>query len=157
MLLRLAVVGALVALLGACTNGEQPAQSSSKPSSSKPSPSPSNPSPSPSSSLTDYQARRQEWPVYRAKSKPAEIGVAYRFRLSTHCGVDHFVDFDGSFWRAVHEAAAIDRGDYRKLDPLTERGTMTLLAPDRSRYASNNGPVIDFVRIGSRKRVSPCF
>ncbi len=101
--------------------------------------------------------REKDWSLERASSQNAVIGVATRFRLYTHCGVDWMVDFVGSFWDAIGEARAIDNGDYRKMGNPSDRGTMTLVAPDAARYVSDSGVTIDFARAAETRRISPCY
>jgi hypothetical protein len=99
------------------------------------------------------RAREKDWPLERASSDNAVLGVAAQFKLYTHCGVD----FDGSFWDAIREAEAIDNGDYRGLLDPSDRGTMTLVAANRARYESNSGVTIDYSRAGDKRRISPCY
>jgi hypothetical protein len=98
-----------------------------------------------------------EWPLVHASSKDAQLGVAVRFRLHTHCGVDWSVDFDGSFWDAIGEGRAIRRGAYRSLGNPSDWGTMTLVSGGPALYESNSGVMIAFLRAGESRRISPCF
>jgi hypothetical protein len=100
---------------------------------------------------------RKEWPVLHAKSKPADVGVAYPYRLQTHCGVDWYVDFDGSFWNAVGESRAIKNGDYRNLGNPSDRGTMTLESQESLLYESNRGIRISYRRAGESRRIPDCY
>ena len=55
------------------------------------------------------------------QSVHVERGKAYPFVLFTHCGVDEYVDFDGSFWDLLEKKYAPG-----SLGNPSQRGTMTL-------------------------------
>ncbi len=68
------------------------------------------------------------WPIKpgdkrdRATSSDVAVGQERPFELSTHCGIDFRVDFDGSFWESYVVGNTLAVGDpFRK-------GTMTLLS-----------------------------
>lgn len=83
-------------------------------------------------------------------------GQVYIFSLYTHCGIDQYVDFDGSFWDAAEP-------EYRKFgnapsgvgDP-GQMGTMTLLDADRARFEVD-GRSFDFIRHDGPKVIRVCY
>lgn len=62
--------------------------------------------------------------------------MTYRFELFTHCGVDHSLDFDGSFWDAIGRTEG--EGSARRSfgDPY-EGGTITLVSD--AEYVGRSG------------------
>lgn len=73
-------------------------------------------------------------------SATADPGVGYPFRLSTHCGLDFRVDFDGSFWQLIEGSG------HGVFDNPEDRGTMTLLGNDVAQFRSDSGATVQFVR-----------
>jgi hypothetical protein len=77
------------------------------------------------------------WPI----SGQVESGVVYHFDVP-HCGLDWVVDFDGNFWEPDYppgrEPSYASNGD---------RGTMTLIEPDRARYVASDDSQITLVRV----------
>lgn len=87
-------------------------------------------------------------------SADAAIGESQKFTLSTHCGINFRVDFDGSFWQAynVREKLAAS-------NPF-QKGSMTLLTGDVAvfRFKSGGGEeAVYFVRNDSPKPVGACW
>lgn len=90
--------------------------------------------------------RLKIWPA----SAEVKQGVPYLFTLLTHCGLDHSVDFDASFW-------LIEEGDpLAEFDNPTDEGTMILLDTEHARFTSDGGGGIEFVRLEGSKDVLPC-
>lgn len=86
----------------------------------------------------------QAWP----SSKPVEEGVDYRYNTG-HCGLDFFVDFDGSFWKtgtATKGADLINQDD----------GTLTLLSEERAVYRSYDGWEVELSRIEAPIELGGC-
>lgn len=82
--------------------------------------------------------------VMKPISVEVEEGVAYRFELYTHCGVGHFVDFDGSFWDAL---GGTEEGSSRHgFDDPTDKGIMTLISEDRAEYMGSTDKKVMFER-----------
>jgi hypothetical protein len=73
-------------------------------------------------------------------SPHVDVGQTVPFTLYHHCGIDFEVDFDGSFWDAVHPEPRP-----AGLDDLSQDGTMTLLDPDHARFTWAGG-TIDYTR-----------
>lgn len=72
--------------------------------------------------------------VLKPQSAPATPGKAYAFQLSTRCGIDFSVDFDGSFWDA---ASARPPG----IGSPTQKGTMTLADPRHAKFSYDTGAI----------------
>ena len=85
--------------------------------------------------------------VLHPQSPPAEQGKAYPFTLSTHCGIDFMVDFDGKFWDA-QDPSVLHVG---LADPVQE-GTMTLIDRSHARFSWPGGS-IDYVEHTGEKSV----
>ncbi len=79
-----------------------------------------------------------------------EVGVPYRIDLYTHCGIDHWTRFDGSFWDAVGYDNRSGNPP-RFLGNPSDRGVMTLLSRDEAVYESSSGRLIRFER-GPKRR-----
>lgn len=75
------------------------------------------------------------------RSTAIAVGQPYLFDLSTHCGVNFWVDFDGSFWEAtipVYPGYGIPA---TPINTAVQRGTMTLLDPDTALFEYQNGRI----------------
>lgn len=76
----------------------------------------------------------------------ARPGRAYRFRIRSHCGIGHPIEFefDGRFW--VPERARYRTGVSapRGFDFNTDVGTMTPVDGDTARYVSSGGRTVLF-------------
>lgn len=131
---RCALVGfvAVTSLLAAC-GGSEPIPLPSPSGAARP-------------SLPLETGRTKVWP----NSAEVEQGQPYAFVLSTHCGVDHQVDFDHSFWDATAQEGTF-------ADP-TDTGAMTLTGADTSSFESDGdgGGTIEFARVPGSKDVMPC-
>lgn len=73
---------------------------------------------------------------------PARTGVAYRFELSTHCGVN-YARFDRRWW----EATPMLPEDREKWGFNSAWGTMTLLDSDKAIFNSDKGAAVSFVPV----------
>jgi len=71
------------------------------------------------------------------ESAHVERGRAYPFLLFTHCGVDEYVDFDGSFWDLAEKMYAPG-----SLDNSAQRGTMTLTEDGHALFEFDGGSVL---------------
>jgi hypothetical protein len=96
--------------------------------------------------------------VFYPSSGHVTQGVAYQFRLYTHCGLNYPTgpDFDGSFWESV------GAGDDGSANPPPgfgnpfDNGTMTLLSANLAEYRSSQGVVMRFTRQSGSRVASPC-
>jgi hypothetical protein len=88
------------------------------------------------------------WP----HSAPAERSRVYAFTLSTHCGLDFLVDFDGSFWDLDRMLA---EGNERLGNPEDD-GRMTLVKEGEAVYESWGGTKLTFRRAKGPKDVFLC-
>jgi hypothetical protein len=85
-----------------------------------------------------------------------EVGVPYQIELYTHCGIDFWTRFDGSYW----DALGYDNGTGNPPPGLGnpfDRGTMTLLSHEEARYVSQSGMAIRFARAAGRPEAMSCF
>lgn len=76
--------------------------------------------------------------LVKPHSAPATPGKAYVFQLSTRCGIDYEVDFDGSFWDAA-SARPVGIGS------PTQKGTMTLIDTRHAKFSYDKG-VVSYTR-----------
>jgi hypothetical protein len=72
--------------------------------------------------------------VVQAKSARATMGKAYTFQLSTRCGIDYSVDFDGSFWDASGTRPA-------GIGNPIQKGTITLIDTRHARFSYDKGTI----------------
>ncbi len=86
------------------------------------------------------------WPI----SARVQQGVPYRITVLTHCGLDHALDFDGSFWQVVEQPASPELGG------LEDEGDITLESEDEATYRSAAGQVFRLVRREGPKAIFPC-
>ncbi len=96
--------------------------------------------------------------VFYPNSGHVTQGVAYYFRLYTHCGLNYPTgpDFDGSFWES---SGAGDDGSGNpppRFGNPFDNGTITLLSANLAEYRSAQGVLIRFTRHGGSKVASPC-
>jgi len=87
--------------------------------------------------------------VLTPMSAPAAVNHPYPFELTTHCGVNYAVDFNGSFWDAtipVYEGAGTAP---TPIDQPTQKGTMTLQDADHAQFDYGNQ------RIPFRRHLGP--
>lgn len=81
------------------------------------------------------------WP----SSPRVQEGVHYRFDLYTRCGVGNaIVDFDASLW--FIPPPGLDRPTVLGLSQPAQPGVITLIDDTTSRFISDEGPVIEFLR-----------
>jgi hypothetical protein len=85
------------------------------------------------------------------QSAHVERGKAYPFVLSTHCGVDYYVDFDGSFWDLLEKNYAP-----ASLGNPAQRGTMTLTGDDHALFEFDNGSIIFARHLGPKVLAGMC-
>lgn len=106
---------------------------------------------------TQKESTQAKYTVDTANSKPAQLGLPYRFVVATHCGIDWAIDFDGTFWGpAPEDARAYRRGNLDLRQP-SDRGTMTLLSDARAEYRSKSGSVITYQRAETTRPDTACF
>ena len=88
------------------------------------------------------------WP----RSAPIEHGVPYSLTAFTHCGLDHTLDVDGSFWEVV------DAPDdpWAVLDNPDDDGVITILDDDHAIYTSSGGGRFGLVRTEGPRDVLYC-
>ena len=94
------------------------------------------------------------------RSGRVTVGVPYRFRLYTHCGLDWplAMDFDGSFWDPIGAGPASDVGGNRPSgfgNPY-DQGTVTLISPTLAQYRSSTGTVLQWSRHAGPQISSLC-
>jgi hypothetical protein len=85
-----------------------------------------------------------------------KVGVPYRIELYTHCGIDFWTRFDGSYWDAV----GYDNSPGNPPEGLgnpTDFGTMTLGSEKEAQYVSESGKTIRFVRAAERPKGMGCL
>ena len=81
-----------------------------------------------------------------AEDDPAEIGMDYRYRLPTHCGVE-YAFFSGRWWTATPQLYENEA----KVNPPpgwdnpTEPGTMRLVSRDEASFVGDSGDTARFV------------
>jgi hypothetical protein len=125
----------MVALaLSSCTRGEAP------PEGRQPT---ANPSPRPVEGVD-------------TKKVGLEVGVPYRIELYTHCGIDFWTQFDGSYWDAVKYDNSTGNPPQGLGNP-SDFGTMTLLSKREAEYVSESGKVFRFTRAAERPKGMICF
>jgi hypothetical protein len=84
------------------------------------------------------------------------VGKSYPYTLYTHCAIDAFAKFDGSFWRVVASPwtrSAVPR--HRGLGFNYTNGRMTLLNTGEAKFTFKGGYVI-FVRRSNSYHPRPC-
>ena len=88
-----------------------------------------------------------------------EQGKTYRFTLSTHCGLDGVVDFNGRLWDYSGPGNPDDGNNNPPLgfDNPSDHGTMTLVSQDVAEYESSQGVVIRYERREKPKEVPMCM
>jgi len=104
---------------------------------------PEHPAPSPFPTWTlDLSGGPSPTPgiVLTPTSERVQVGQTVPFTLYHQCGIDFEVDFDGSFWDAVHpEPRPAGLAD------LAQDGTMTLIDANHARFTWAGG-TIDYTR-----------
>lgn len=83
-------------------------------------------------------------------------GQAYIFSLYTHCGIDQYVDFDGSFWDAADSAYRETGNAPQGVGNPGQSGIMTLLDADHARFEFDGGS-FDFIRHMGPKAPLGCY
>jgi hypothetical protein len=88
----------------------------------------------------------------------ASVGVPYRFRLYTHCGLDWplAMDVDGSFWDLKGPASDVSGNPPTGFGNPYDLGTVTLISPTLAQYKSNSGAVMQWSRHAGPQISSPC-
>ncbi len=82
-------------------------------------------------------------------------GKKYNMVLSTHCGVDWRVDFDGSFWKAADKrwARAGKGASYPLPINPEQKGAMELVSADSARFDWPAGHIFFKRRVGAMKEL----
>ena len=83
-------------------------------------------------------------------------GVPYRIEFYTHCGIDFWTRFDGSYWDAVNYDNSTGNPPPGLGNPY-DFGTMTLLSENEAQYVSESGKVIRFTRAAKRPKGMVCL
>lgn len=96
--------------------------------------------------------------VFYPNSGRVAQGVAYWFRLYTHCGLKYPIgpDFDGSFWDSTGAADDGSGNPPPGFGNPFDNGTMTLLSANLAEYRSSQGVMMRFTRHNGRRVASPC-
>jgi hypothetical protein len=96
---------------------------------------------------------------YFPRSGRANLGVAYQFRLYTHCGLDWplAMDFDGSFWDPIGPASDGYGNPPAGYGNPIDQGTVTLISPTLARYQSSRGAVMQWSRHPGPQISSGCM
>lgn len=92
--------------------------------------------------------RERIWP----NSARVELRVPYRVTVYTHCGVDHALDFDGSFWKVSRKS---DKERARYDDP-DDTGVITLVDEDTATYRTSRGDTVTLTRLEGPKDMFLC-
>jgi hypothetical protein len=117
------------------------------------------PLPSPTSTRTPTSLSNGQR-IFYPNSARVSMGVAYAFRLYTHCGLDlpEGVDFDSSFWDPVGTASDGNSNPPPGFGNPFDTGTMTLISTNVAEYHGHSGIVFRFTRHPSRSVVGfPCW
>jgi hypothetical protein len=85
-----------------------------------------------------------------------DLSVPYRIEFYTHCGIDFWTRFDGSYWDAVGYNNNSGNPPEGLGNPV-DFGTMTLVSENEAQYVSESGKVIRLVRAAKRPRGMACF
>jgi hypothetical protein len=85
-----------------------------------------------------------------------KVGVPYRIELYTHCGIDYWTRFDGSYWDAVKYDNSTGNPPHGLGNPV-DFGTMTLLSRNEAEYVSESGKVFAFTRAVERPKGMTCL
>lgn len=100
------------------------------------------------------EPRSEELPDYRVRVWPnsarVEEDVPYRIDVYTHCGLDHLLDFDGSFWEVTQGPEAPELGDPE------DEGVITLESEDRAVYRSSTGATFELRRLEGPREIYLC-
>ncbi len=89
--------------------------------------------------------------MLRPASAQVQQGIPYRFEVG-HCGLEHVVDFDGSFWESVAE----ERSDDVRALFSRDRGVITLESADRATYMASGGEAITLRRLEGAQTFGAC-
>jgi hypothetical protein len=89
-------------------------------------------------------------------SGSVQQGQAYIFSLYTHCGIDQYVDFDGSFWDAADPSLRAFGNAPAGIGNPAQLGKMTLIETNRARFEYEGG-AYDFVRHDGPKLIRICY
>lgn len=95
-------------------------------------------------------------PLLDTREAGLDVGVPYRIELYTHCGIDFWTRFDGSYWDAVGYDNSSGNPPPGLGNPV-DFGTMTLVSRDEAEYVSDAGKVIRFVRAAERPQGMVCY
>lgn len=87
-----------------------------------------------------------------AVSGRVEKGVPYRWNTG-HCGLGHFVDFDGSFWEVVPDSVTAEEESESVINE--NEGTLELVDDDTAVFRSD-GVEVELRRAGTTSRISVC-
>jgi hypothetical protein len=96
--------------------------------------------------------------IYMPRSGHVSVNVPYRLTIFTHCGLDWpvAVDFDGSFWDPLGDAAQGTGNPPAGFGNPTDRGVMTLVKSDTAIYRSEHGDAVQFHRHPGPRAAVPC-
>ncbi len=75
---------------------------------------------------------------------PAEVGVPYRFRILSHCGLGHPIQFDGRYWLPVLPRYRETINPPPGFDQSSDTGKMTLDDEDTATYESSGGTRVEY-------------
>ncbi|MEO7804103.1 MAG: hypothetical protein ABIS18_06885 [Actinomycetota bacterium] len=97
--------------------------------------------------------------VDRPNSGRVNKGVSYRFPLSTHCGLDYDVDFDGSHWDYAGPYPSEDGNAkaWHGFDDPFDYGTMKLISEGIAEYRGASGSIVRFHRRDNPKMIPGCM
>jgi hypothetical protein len=83
-----------------------------------------------------------------------EIGVAYRVRVLTHCGLQN-VEFGGDWWASGNPPTGLEIAS--QFDIGFDEGTVTLTSPDTAFYTSEFGARRELTRVDGLPPVFQCL
>ncbi len=92
-------------------------------------------------------------------SGKVEEGVDYRYTLSTHCGLDRHIDFDGSLWDFSGPGTVdggIESAPAGFNNPF-DHGTMRLVSDDDAEFRSEQGLIVEYNRREGGKHIEMCM
>lgn len=97
--------------------------------------------------------------LFFSRSSRIERGVVYRFTLSTHCGLNGLVDFDGSLWDFGGPGPSDDgrRNPPEGFGNPEDFGTIKLISSEKAEYRSQFDKVAVYERRSEPKPLPPCY
>lgn len=97
--------------------------------------------------------------TFHPRSSSAVLGVPYRLKIYTHCGLASWAspDFDGSFWDPVGPNDDGNGNPPAGVGNPFDQGTMVLVSRNRAQFTSRTGATFLFTRHVGDKGFAPCW